>query len=196
VNRFKKPGGQRMVSILVAVTVVVGTAIFVRNNKTPTQADDNQLDQCIATMLEAARAGDVQQYLECFTGNLHDTLATRLQKASKKRSAAELRSSETDLKSYVTTDWQRVSDNEATVVLERIYPTFNKRHQVRLRRGGRTWKIVELVPVETYAPAIPYGTPVFQPPSQDSGETTAAERAPQPDDQPSEQLPGKDRAKN
>ena len=162
-----------------AIAIVAGAALLVRRRpsvQTPPRPED-QLDRCITQMLQAAQNGDVKDYLECFAGDLRAKLASRLERAAPEVAAAELRSGYADLKSYVTTDWQRLSDDEATLTLERVYKDYNERHRVRLRWSRTGWKIVELTPLESFAPEIPYGTPVFQLPEA-GGESTQAREFP------------------
>lgn len=163
---------RKLVSISLALAIVAAVAVWVRR-RPPTSSpvrDEDQMDRCITQMLQAAQDGDVRRYLDCFTDELLAKLAARLEKGNAEAAAAELRSGQAELKSYVTTDWQRVSDDEATLILERVYTNYNERHRVRLRRSRAGWKIAEMTPLESYAPEIPYGTPVFQLPEVGPGE--------------------------
>ncbi|NOX56586.1 MAG: hypothetical protein GXP27_19510 [Planctomycetes bacterium] len=155
---------RKLIAIGLAVAIVAGVAVLVRRNPPASSplSDEDQMDDCITQMLQAAQQGDVQRYLDCFAGDLRAKLAARLEKGNPEAAAAELRSGQAELKSYVTTDWRRVSEDEATLILERVYKDYNERHRVRLRRKRGAWKIVELTPLESFAPEIPYGTPVFE----------------------------------
>ena len=115
-------------------------------------------EKCIQRWLEAAQAGDAKTYLNCFAGRMHDRLASGFNSRSVDDSNARLKSGTADLKSYVTTDTKRLSETEATLLLERIYGDRNDKERVRLKRFGNQWKIVEMTPVDRFAPEIPYGT--------------------------------------
>ena len=176
---------RKLVSMTVAVGLLVLAALIVRRGdlRNAPKDDDDQLDRCITQMLQAAQSGDVTQYLNCFTGALHDKLASRLDNVDRNQAAAMLRGEEAGLKSYVTMNWSRESADEATLVLEKIYAEANTRHRVRLRRTGRQWKLSEMTPLESYAPKIPYGTPVFQPPQNTAPETRNSTQLANPDGQ-------------
>jgi len=154
----------------VVAVVLVGVLVAVRRRPVGQQAagPEEQLDACVSRMMQAAQAGDVATYLSCFGGELRRKLQARLEREGREQAAAELRASQADLKSYVTMDWNRLSDSEATLTLERVYSDHNEKHRLRLQRSGRAWTIVEMTPLESYAPEIPYGTPVFVPPPQQS----------------------------
>ena len=170
---------RKVIAIGLAIAIVAGVAVVVRRQPPASSplSDEDQMDGCITQMLQAAQRGDVQRYLDCFAGDLRDKLAARLKKGNPEAAAAELRSGQAALKSYVTTDWQRVSNDEATLILERVYKNYNERHRVKLRRTRGAWKIVELTPLESFAPEIPYGTPVFQLPEA-GGEKNQAQQSP------------------
>ena len=172
-NKTPRPLARRLLAVVVALAVVTAVAVFVPSEKPVSESVDSKdgLDQCVATMLSSAKDGKVSRYMSCFGGGLRDKLKNRLAKSPPDRAAAELSSGEADLKSYVTTEWKYINGDEATLVLERIYTQFNKRHLVRLRRINGAWKIVELTPLESFAPEIPYGTPVFELPPAGTQQT-------------------------
>lgn len=117
-------------------------------------------ESTLTTMIEQARSGDTDAYLRCFAGDLAQRMKSRLQSDSSGRARVELRQREAGLKSHVTADWENLGPDESACTLERVYADYNERHRVRLRRLGAEWKIVELEPIQRFAPRIPYGTPV------------------------------------
>ena len=155
--------------LLVAVSVLPIVVLLAFNASDPaTESSTSEVtvqtvvDRRIAEMLEAAQSGDVSGYLKCFDGTLHETLARRLQEKNLAAASTELKAAESDLRSFVISDWTEPKPDEVMLVLERIYSGFNKRHRVRLRRFDTTWKIVQLSELDRQAPDIPYGTPVFR----------------------------------
>jgi len=172
-----KPALRKLLALAVTIVIVgVGTVVLRQNStESPKSSRINSIqesdpERVIAKMLTAAGRGDAATYLDCFQGALRETLARRLESISKKTAATELRNSEQDLKNYVTTDSELTADDEITLVLERTYSDFKKRHRVKLLRSAGDWKIVELTPLDRSAPRISYGTPVFTP-VEDSGST-------------------------
>lgn len=150
--------------MILAVAGLLVVVVMSRPTRTPTESsssnDDAGPDACVAAMVAAEKSGDVDAYLDCFSGPLRDQLQSRMAKQSRERLAAELRSGAADLTGHATTDLKITQPDAATLVLERIYTQHNERHQISLSRAFGVWKIVEIKPLERFAPEIPYGTPV------------------------------------
>jgi hypothetical protein len=166
--------------VVVALIMARGTT---SNGNSQSETDTSDEDpftpeQCIQRWLEAAQAGDAETYLSCFSGKMRDRLGSGFKSRSAEDSRARLKSGTADLKSYVTTDTKHISDTEATLLLERIYGDRNDREHVRLKHFGDEWKIVEMTPVDRFAPEIPYGTLVAPEADEDKGKskTTDADR--------------------
>ena len=165
----------KLLAVAVTIMVVGVGTVFLRQDANESSepaitpaAEGSVLEQVITKMLTAAQSGNIEAYLDCFQGELRETLARRLDAIPQKTAATELRNTEKDLKNFVTTDTRTPADDEMILVLERSYSDFRKRHRVRLKRSNGNWAIVELTPLDRYAPKIPYGTPVFTP-VEDSG---------------------------
>lgn len=164
-----------------AVVGLVVVALIMARDTTPNgksqsekdTSDEDQFtpEQCIQRWLEAAQAGDAETYLSCFAGKMRDRLGSGFNSRSPEDSRARLKSGTADLRSYVTTDTKHISDTEATLLLERIYWDRNDRERVRLKRFGDEWKIVEMTPVDRFAPEIPYGTLVAPEVDEEDGKT-------------------------
>lgn len=153
-----------LLSVMVAAAVVAIVLWLARERPSNTTASvaaaDETVERCLERMLEAARTGDLDAYLDCFDGELRDRLAGEIASRSRAAAAAELQSGEADLKSFATHPLVPPAEGEALVTLERIYARRHDLQRVRLRNRDGEWKIVELVPVDRIAPPIPYGTPV------------------------------------
>jgi hypothetical protein len=158
-------GRQRSLISLTVVAAIV-TVVLLMARERPVDiaasgaAPEDTIDHCLERMLDAARNGDLESYLDCFAGELREQLAAGLAGQPNEKAMAELRSGEADLKSFATHPVVPPRDGEAVVTLERIYSRRHDLQRVTLRREGGAWKIVELVPVDRLAPPIPYGTPV------------------------------------
>jgi len=142
---------------------------------TPTAAqadDDKAIDACILGMIESARDGDVDTYLDGFVGPLRLLLGRRLaNRSTATAAAAELKQGTRDLQSFVTSDRVVQDEESVRLVLERVYPDRVDRHRVEVRRNRAGWKIVSLEPLDRVAPEIPFGTPVGPlPPRREDGE--------------------------
>ena len=158
-----------LISLVVLIGFIGALLYAVKLSRDRTEsADQETVDRRLERLLGAARAGDVQEYLNCFDGELRDRLEANLKDVPPERAAAELKSGEADLQSFATHPVEEDED-EAVVILERVYSRRNDRQHVRLRRRGDEWRIVELVPLDRTAPPIPYGTPVVPEAGDDPG---------------------------
>jgi hypothetical protein len=154
------------VSVVITAGVVIAALMYGRSEQTENdsssqnQSKSDGPGQCVQSMLESAQEGDIESYFACFANDLQDALKKKSATQSTAQFAAELRRREADLKNFVVNDLEFPTAGVATLELERMYSDHNTRHRVRLKRINGEWKIVELVPLEQYAPEIPFGTPV------------------------------------
>ena len=151
-------------SLALAGTALVITAILagviLRSGPEATASDDPQ--DCLDRMFQAAKAGDVTAYLDCFEGELHG----QLNRAASDRSHGVFSRSLKDSVSAIvgrsilhhqTTD---SGSDQVRIVVELAYdgrPWESRAYW--LRQGSGVWKIVRMGPVDVHEPAVPYGTP-------------------------------------
>lgn len=128
---------------------------------------------CVSAMVVAEQAGDVDAYLDRLGGPLRETLEAQAATKPKEEIAAQLRGATTGMTGHATSNLKfpqpgpNGTRSSATLVLERIYRDYNERFNVRLERIGGEWKVVNVEPMERYAPEIRYGTPVYVPPKKE-----------------------------
>ncbi len=159
------------------LTALLGALIwaFVPPTASPPAEDlSRELDDTIRRMLLAGRQGDVQTYLSSFADPLRSVLATRLNAADAETARRRLRAQYAALKSFVASEWRRTGENEATVLVEHIYADSSERVLFTLRRSGGRWYIVQAETLQRFAPQIPYGTPVFDPPPDAASDATSS----------------------
>ena len=116
-------------------------------------------EDAVYAMLDAARAGNVNAYLDCFSGPLREQLAATVRE-----------STEAKFKNYLTTQnaaFQSIavmvtdrSDDQAIVRLEYVYNDRNEVQNVELKKDGSRWKIARVDGAQQIKTLIPYGTPV------------------------------------
>ena len=146
-----------------AIVLMVVVVMLARRSPLASGGSDEPTD-CVYAMAEAARDGDVDAYLACFTGSLRDRLARQAAEgAAGGRFAASLRAGGADLTGVVLQDLEYAGTDRAQVVLEYVYTGYNERRQVRLRRVDGEWKITEMTPPRQFMPEVPYGTPANPP---------------------------------
>jgi hypothetical protein len=112
----------------------------------------------IYAMFDAARAGNAQAYLDCFSGPLREQLAATAKEDAKFKEYLIRQNSAVQGIALTVTD--RPSPSEAKVRLEYVYSDHNEVQNIRLKMEGARWKIVGLDGAEPVQPVVPYGTKV------------------------------------
>jgi len=161
-NTRQKPLVMAVFALLV-IALAVGLWWRQRDkNSAGTAADNRQtttsLSKRIAVMFEAAQEGDVERYLSCLT----EPMLSRMKSRADAAFSAKLRRSEEQLQSFSIIQ-RTLSDDaqQATLVIEKIYPEHQERYSLRLRKTDGEWKIADLRGLNKSAPRIKFGTPVF-----------------------------------
>jgi len=110
----------------------------------------------IYAMFNAARAGDAQAYLDCFSGPLREQLAATAAEDAKFKEYLISQNSAVQGTAVTVTD--RPNADEARVRLEYVYSDHNEVQNVHLKREGARWKIIKLDAAQPVQPLVPYGT--------------------------------------
>lgn len=112
----------------------------------------------IYAMFDAARMGDAQAYLDCFTGPLREQLGATARDESAGKFKTYLISQNSAVQGMAVTIIDRPSGDEARARVEYVYTDHNEVQNVVLRREGTRWKIVRMDSAEPVQPLVPYGT--------------------------------------
>ena len=110
----------------------------------------------IYAMFDAARAGDAQAYLDCFSGPLRDQLAATAKEDAKFKEYLIRQNSAVQGMAVTVTD--RPNADEARVRVEYVYSDHNEVQNVHLKREGSRWKIINIDGAQPVQPLVPYGT--------------------------------------
>lgn len=122
--------------------------------------DVDPREAAIRHLLSATQSGDVQRWLNCFTGVARSQSQTRLASTGEKLLSAELRTEGQQLTSYALREWTSQADNSASVILEKLFAERTEIMRVNLQQDRGVWRISEMNPQNESSPEIPYGTPV------------------------------------
>jgi len=123
------------------------------SNRAPSNPEDG-----IYAMFDAARAGDAQAYLDCFSGPLREQLVATAREDVKFKEYLLRQNSAVQGMAVTITD--RPNPDEARVRLEYVYRDHDEVQNVRLKREGARWKIVNMDGAQAAQPVVPYGTKV------------------------------------
>ena len=134
---------------LAVLLAVVGIGL---TRKTGGRAPRDPQDAVYA-MLDAARAGDVKQYLASYTGPIEAALRQTV-------SQEYLRNSTAAIKGIAVSDPETMSDTEVKLRVEYIYQDRNEAQMMYLEKVPTGWKIARADSDERVKTLIPYGTPV------------------------------------
>jgi len=109
----------------------------------------------IYAMFDAARTGDAQAYLDCFSGTLRDQLAATAREGAKFKEYLISQNSAVQGMAVTLTD--RPNADEARARVEYVYSDHNEVQNVRLKREGPRWKITNIDGAQPIQPILPYG---------------------------------------
>jgi len=114
----------------------------------------------IYAMLDAARQGDVNAYLACYTGPMRVSLEASVRESGAAAFARYLRESNAALKGVAINQPERLGAGESRVRLEYVYQDRNEVQNVYLEKAGPAWKIARVDGAERVKTLAPYGAPV------------------------------------
>jgi len=111
-------------------------------------------------MSDAAREGNVQAYLDCFSGPLRQSLAKTAADMGEVRFSEYLKRLNDEMTGIAISDFEKVSEDSAVLRVEFVFRRKNEaqRHHFKLVDGK--WKIDSLDNSESVKSLIPYGTGV------------------------------------
>jgi hypothetical protein len=114
----------------------------------------------VYAMLDAARAGDTDKYLSCYTGQMLTSLQQSVNETGKAGFAKYLKDSNAPIKGVAINEPQALTDREVKVRVEFVYQERNEVQFMYFEKIGADWKIARVDATERVKTLIPYGTPV------------------------------------
>jgi len=111
-------------------------------------------------MSDAARKGDVQAYLDCFSGSLRQSLEKTAADMGEVRFSEYLKKLNNEMTGIAVSNFEKVSEDTATLRVEFVYRGKNEAQNHRFKLIDGKWKIDSLDNAEGVPTLIPYGTKV------------------------------------
>ncbi len=157
----KKTAGQALTLLLMAS--ILGFFAYRQRARAPAAAaGENSPESALWRMVEAARAADIEPYLECYTGEMERLLRQNLKEMGPEKFRAYLLETQRQVKGVAISPPQMASPTEGRVPVEYVYQDRNEVQQVHLRQVGGRWKIFRVETAERVKTLVPYGTPVTE----------------------------------
>ena len=129
-----------------------------QGNKKPPEEPES----AIWRLLESSRGGDVQGYLECFTGKTRTQLEATVREMTPAKFAGYLKETSGVIKGVAVYDVQRTGEGAAGVVVEYVYQDQNEKQRMSLTFESGLWRILSAGVSQRIRPLIPYGKPVAE----------------------------------
>ncbi len=127
---------------------------------TGAQPDVPTPQDAVYRMLDAARAGDVNAYVACYSGQMETSLRRSIGETTEAGFAKYLKDSNAAIKGVAIAEPQLLSEREVKLRVEYVYQDRNEAQTVYLEKAGARWKIARVEGVERVKTLVPYGTPV------------------------------------
>lgn len=114
----------------------------------------------IYAMLDAARAGDVNAYLACYTGQMRTAIEASIRESTPEGFAKYLRDSNAAIKGVAVGEPETLGDSEVKLRVEYVYQDRNEAQTMYLEKLSGGWKAARVDGTQRVKTLVPYGTPV------------------------------------
>ncbi|MFN0119076.1 MAG: hypothetical protein ACKV2V_01090 [Blastocatellia bacterium] len=133
-------------------------------------------EEVIWRMSDAARAGDVRAYADCFSGQLHQRLQKTMAEMGEDAFRQYLQKMNNDITGIAVSDEELSGAETAKLRVEFVYRGRNEAQIHHFRMAGGQWKIEATDDPENVRALVPYGTAVGQQPEAGDGAKPAADK--------------------
>ena len=154
---------KKIPAIVTLVLIGVGVVLVLpkgarlpRTSATPEGAPK----EVIWRMFEAAKKGNVREYLACFGSPLRESLERDVAEMTGKRFGAYLVETNSPVLGIALSDLEKVDARRVKLRVELTFRHWNEVQWLGLKKGGRDWQIVQMTEAKRIKPPVPYGTKV------------------------------------
>jgi ketosteroid isomerase-like protein len=149
----------RLLSLVVTVSVL-GAVVWWTQNKPKQVGSELQPDSVIWEMIDACRRGDVDAYLNCFTGDLRKRLEKVASEQGKEKFSDYLKEMLQPIKNIALQQAKGFAKGDQAIVADFVFADRTERQTFWVRRTKEGWKIVGVEATKPVPVLVPYGTPV------------------------------------
>ena len=136
---------------LLVLAAAMAVVVARRTGKPPAQPSPQQ---AISMMLDSARAGDVNAYLACHTGQMEAALRQSLAESTPERFARYLKDRNAPIKGVAVSEPEPQPDGQMKVRVEYVYQDRTEAQLVYLLKTPTSWKISSVTQVFPPASAL------------------------------------------
>ncbi len=149
-------------AIVTALLIVMGVVYLAQRHRSISSESATNPEDVIWRMIDAAREGNSEAYLDCFSGALRQNLEKTAAEMGEQRFREYLRQLNDQIVGVATSEPERLGEREARLSVEFVYrgKTETQKHHFRLVDGS--WKIEQIDSAAARQNVIPYGTEVDQ----------------------------------
>jgi hypothetical protein len=164
---------EKAASVLTSAALLATLSVVVAKNKGWTLADANPSaiarsllpktitpEDAIYGMLDASRAGNVNAYLACYSGQMNNLLKHSASESGPEAFEKYLKSSNAAIQGVALSAPQTLSDSQVKVRVEYVYRDRNEVQFIYMRKEGSRWKIYQVDSAEQVKTLVPYGSVV------------------------------------
>ena len=164
---------QRKAQVVTLAVIVIGLVLVVGREtgwRLPTGSGQDLFSgseepetptDTINRMMDAARDGDVDGYLACFSGQMEKTLRQSVTEMSNSGFADYLQTNNKQIKGFAMYEPTEVSERAVDLRVEYVYADRNEAQIFRLEKLSNRWAITKVDGIERVETIVPYGTPVY-----------------------------------
>ena len=117
--------------------------------------------EAVWRMFDAAKKGDVDEYLACFADPLRESLERNVAEMTKRKFGDYLIKANSPVLGIALSDQEKVDSGRVRMRVELTFRHWNEVQWFGLRRkAGRSWQIVQMSQAKRIKPPVPYGTKV------------------------------------
>jgi hypothetical protein len=155
-------------AIILAAVLIAGRGKGPPATHQPAANSTISPEQCIERMFDAAERGDVDAYLDCFTGPQRQQIERELTSQTRQSFSQSLVDAIKPLKgrAMIGSPPAEPAANQVELTVERIYANRNETQTYQLLRQSDAWRITAVRSADAFQPPITYGTPVFELPPE------------------------------
>jgi hypothetical protein len=152
---------KRAASLLTAAALAVTFGLAVAKNKGWTLAGADLSatpEDAIYGMLDAARAGNVKAYLDCYSGHMNDQLRQSAADAVPGDFEKYLKTTNAAIQGVALSPPETIAAAQVKVRVEYVYRDRNEVQFIYLRNESSRWRIYRVDGAEQVKTLVPYGS--------------------------------------